>query len=63
MSEHPEERDEDMKKEESEEEEEVPIKVFALDLLILVKSAQNQNGLRANDYLRYHKYCQRKMYR
>jgi signal recognition particle subunit SRP68 len=32
-------------------------------LLILVKSAQNQNGLRHNDYGRYHKYCIRKIYR
>eukprot|EP00347_Sterkiella_histriomuscorum_P021997 403332041 len=33
------------------------------DLLILVKSSQNQNGLRHNDYGRYHKYCIRKIYR
>lgn len=29
----------------------------------MVKSAQNQNGLRHNDYGRYHKYCIRKIYR
>jgi len=34
-----------------------------VDLLIMVKSAQNQNGLRHNDYGRYHKYCVRKIYR
>jgi hypothetical protein len=34
-----------------------------IDLLIMVKSAQNQNGLRHNDYGRYHKYCVRKIYR
>ena len=33
------------------------IKNLAVDLLIMVKSAQNQNGLRHNDYGRYHKYC------
>lgn len=34
-----------------------------VDLLIMVKSAQNQNGLRHNDYSRYHKYCIRKLHR
>jgi hypothetical protein len=29
-------------------------KIFSLDLLTLIKSAQNQNGLRHNDYARYH---------
>lgn len=38
-------------------------KQVLVDLLILVKSAQNQNGLRHNDYGRYHKYCVRKIYR
>ena len=38
-------------------------KPYSLDLLLLVKSAQNQNGLRTNDYARYHKYCIRKAYR
>lgn len=44
-------------------EEEENIKNIAVDLLIMVKSAQNQNGLRHNDYARYHKYCQRKLHR
>jgi signal recognition particle subunit SRP68 len=44
-------------------EEEEAIKNIAVDLLIMVKSAQNQNGLRHNDYGRYHKYCQRKLHR
>ena len=34
-----------------------------VDILILVKSAQNQNGLRHNDYGRYHHYCIRKLHR
>jgi signal recognition particle subunit SRP68 len=38
-------------------------KVFSLELLTLVKKAQNQNGLRHNDFGRYHQYCQRKLYR
>lgn len=29
----------------------------------MVKSAQNQNGLRHNDYARYHHYCIRKLHR
>jgi signal recognition particle subunit SRP68 len=43
-----------------------PQKVFVpvnTSLLILVKAAQNQNGLRSNDYKRYHQYCTRKLYR
>ena len=32
-------------------------------ILLLVKAAQNQNGLRHNDYGRYHKYCCRRMLR
>ena len=32
-------------------------------VLLLVKAAQNQNGLRHNDYGRYHKYCCRRMLR
>ena len=31
--------------------------------MLLVKAAQNQNGLRHNDYGRYHKYCCRRMLR
>ena len=34
-----------------------------VDVLIMVKSAQNQNGLRHNDYGRYHHYCTRKLHR
>jgi len=34
-----------------------------VDILIMVKSAQNQNGLRHNDYSRYHHYCIRKLHR
>ena len=44
-------------------EEEKTQKQVQVDLLIMVKSAQNQNGLRHNDYGRYHKYCVRKTYR
>ena len=38
------------------EEEEVVIeyKTYPLNTLLLVKSSQNQNGLRHNDYARYH---------
>jgi uncharacterized Rmd1/YagE family protein len=49
--------------EETKELEEDQQKNFIVDLLIMVKSAQNQNGLRHNDYGRYHKYCVRKIYR
>ena len=34
-----------------------------MDLLVIVKSAQNQNGLRQNDYQRYCRYCARRIYR
>mgnify|MGYP000880140155 FL=1 len=44
-------------------EEEVPFKPYAMNVLPLVKSSQNQNGLRHGDYARYHHYCIRKMYR
>jgi signal recognition particle subunit SRP68 len=37
--------------------------IVDVDILILVKSAQNQNGLRHNDYARYHHYCIRKLHR
>lgn len=49
--------------EETKEIEEEKMRDFIVDLLIMVKSAQNQNGLRHNDYGRYHKYCVRKIYR
>jgi len=44
-------------------EEEKKAAVLDVDILILVKSAQNQNGLRHNDYYRYHHYCIRKLHR
>ena len=44
-------------------EEEVPFKPYSVSTLLLVKSAQNQNGLRHNDYHRYHQYCTRKIHR
>lgn len=44
-------------------EEEVPFKPYSMNVLPLVKSAQNQNGLRHGDYGRYHRYCTSKMYR
>jgi hypothetical protein len=34
-----------------------------VDVLLMVKTAQNQNGLRNNDYYRYYKYCSRKIHR
>lgn len=34
-----------------------------LDVLLMIKTAQNQNGLRNNDYYRYYKYCSRKIHR
>lgn len=34
-----------------------------LDVLVMVKTSQNQNGLRSNDYYRYYKYCSRKIHR
>jgi hypothetical protein len=34
-----------------------------LDVLLMVKTSQNQNGLRNNDYYRYYKYCSRKIHR
>ena len=37
--------------------------IIDVDILIMVKSAQNQNGLRHNDYARYHHYCIRKLHR
>ena len=40
-----------------------PFKPYSFNSLLLVKSAQNQNGLRHNDYYRYHQYCVRKIYR
>jgi hypothetical protein len=44
---------------------EVPLqyKPYPLNVLSLVKASQNQNGLRHNDYARYHHYCIRKVHR
>ena len=39
------------------------LKPYAFNTLLMVKSAQSQNGLRHNDYSRYHHYCIRKIYR
>lgn len=44
-------------------EEEKKNAMIDVDILIMVKSAQNQNGLRHNDYGRYHHYCIRKLHR
>jgi signal recognition particle subunit SRP68 len=44
-------------------EEEKKGQTLDVDLLTLVKSSQNQNGLRHNDYGRYHHYCIRKLHR
>ena len=57
------EENKDVHMEDAENQEQDVFKVFSLDLLTLIKSAQNQNGLRHNDYGRYHQYCERKMYR
>lgn len=35
----------------------------AFAILLLIKAAQNQNGLRHSDYGRYHRYCTRRMLR
>ena len=47
----------------SEEEQEENFKPYAHQTLLVVKSSQNQNGLRHNDYARYHHYCVRKIHR
>lgn len=49
--------------EEIKEEEKKQVPQLDVDVLIMVKSAQNQNGLRHNDYGRYHHYCIRKLHR
>ena len=38
-------------------------KQHAISLLLLTKTAQNQNGLKQSDYARYHQYCTRRMLR
>ncbi|CDW82493.1 signal recognition particle 68 kda protein [Stylonychia lemnae] len=56
-------QDQTLNTEQAEINEEERLKNQLQDLLIMVKSSQNQNGLRHNDYGRYHKYCIRKIYR
>ena len=36
---------------------------YPQNILLIIKAAQNQNGLRHNDYGRYHRYCCRRMLR
>ena len=36
---------------------------YPQSLLLIIKAAQNQNGLRHSDYGRYHRYCCRRMLR
>ena len=45
------------------EEMKIELKPYSLNTLLIVKAAQNQNGLRHNDYTRYHHYCVSKMHR
>ena len=40
-----------------------PLDPYHQGVLLLVKAAQTSNGLRHNDYGRYHKYCCRRMLR
>ena len=60
-------KDAEMQNEEGEdqevEEEPEDLKPYAHQTLLVVKSSQNQNGLRHNDYSRYHQYCVRKIHR
>lgn len=52
-----------MHSEGSEQAEIVPFQPYPMGVLLLVRASQNQNGLRHNDYARYHHYCIRKVYR
>lgn len=36
---------------------------YTQSILLIIKAAQNQNGLRHSDYGRYHRYCCRRMVR
>ena len=36
---------------------------YTQSVLLIIKAAQNQNGLRHSDYGRYHRYCCRRMIR
>eukprot|EP00357_Protocruzia_adherens_P032037 CAMPEP_0115007186 /NCGR_PEP_ID=MMETSP0216-20121206/21006_1 /TAXON_ID=223996 /ORGANISM="Protocruzia adherens, Strain Boccale" /LENGTH=602 /DNA_ID=CAMNT_0002374033 /DNA_START=30 /DNA_END=1838 /DNA_ORIENTATION=- len=47
----------------AEAEEEVPQLSITLNILSTIQTAQNQNGLRHGDYMRYRRYCSRKMHR
>jgi len=38
-------------------------KNYSLEILITVKTAQSQHGLRHEDYMRYRQYCTRRLYR
>lgn len=44
-------------------EEEQPQQTFAMDILLTISTAQNQNGLRHSDYQRYRQYCSRRLRR
>ena len=39
------------------------IEPYTQSILLIIKAAQNQNGLRHSDYGRYHRYCCRRMIR
>lgn len=56
MSANSEENDAKMQGSEDEQEEEavIELKPYSHQTLLVVKSCQNQNGLRHNDYARYH---------
>jgi hypothetical protein len=41
----------------------IELSPHAFAILLLIKAAQNQNGLRHSDYGRYHHYCARRMLR
>ena len=56
---------EDVVMEPNEQEIEEPEDLFLvpIDILLLVKTTQNQNGLKQDDYFRYSRYCWRKVHR
>lgn len=56
-------QDVEMTPSECEEEKEEETFFVPLDVLLIIKTSQNQNGLRNNDYYRYYKYCSRKIHR
>lgn len=62
-----EEKDAEMQNDESdeqiEEEPTIELKPYSHQTLLIIKSCQNQNGLRHHDYARYHQYCVRKIHR